>query len=157
MITEDNEYVTPIITYSSDDFKNVTGPITVTITLSPKSDNVTFEDPYEESGYYPNYFERTYQITPAQITVRVSNQSKISGTADPPISSTTTGMVNGEIPGWTGSLMREPGESPGSTYEIGRGSLDLADNPDGNFIASNYTLYVVPGTLTISASPNIPG
>lgn len=151
-ITEDNEYVTPIVTYSTNDFKNVTGTITVTITLSPKNDNVSFEDPFEESGYYPSYFERTYHIAQAEITVKVDNKTKIMGTADPEITSVTTGMVNGEVPGWTGYLEREPGEAAG-TYRIGRGTLYLADNPDGNFIARNYALRIIPGTLTIT--PNI--
>ena len=151
-ITEDNEYVTPIVTYSTNDFKNVTGTITVTITLSPKNDNVSFEDPFEESGYYPSYFERTYHIAQAEITVRVNDQSKVAGTADPPITTITTGMIDGEVPGWTGSLTRGPGEAVGN-YTIGRGTLDLADNPNGNFIARNYALRIIPGTLTIT--PNI--
>lgn len=42
------------------------------------------------------------------------------------------------------------------TYTISRGSLQLADNPDGNFLAQNYNLVVNEGTFTIVAAPVTP-
>ena len=142
IITEDYKYATPVITYSTDDFTNVTGPITVTIKLVPKLDNVTFED-------YPSELTRTYQINPATITVKCDNAAKYMGTADPTLTYSVSGLVGDEYPGWSGYLVREVGEAP-SEYTITQGSLSLADNPEKGFLASNYTLYVVPGIFTIT-------
>lgn len=142
IITEDYKYATPVITYSTDDFTNVTGSITVTIKLVPKLDNVTFED-------YPSEFTRTYQINPATITVKCDNIAKYMGEADPALTYSVSGLVGDEYPGWSGCLVRDVGEAP-SEYKITQGSLSLADNPEKGFLASNYTLYVVPGIFTIS-------
>ena len=156
IITEDYKYATPVITYSTDDFTNVTGSITVTIKLVPKLDNVTFEDQDNPPDDYPSEFTRTYQINPATITVKCDNIKKNQGEADPKLTSVVSGMIGDECPGWTGSLVREPGEAPG-TYPITQGYLQLADGTNG-FLASNYTLYVIPGTFTIWASvPVTPG
>lgn len=149
IITEDYKYATPVITYSTDDFTNVTGPITVTIKLVPKLDNVTFED-------YPSEFTRTYQINPATITVKCDNIAKYMGEADPALTYSVSGLVGDEYPGWSGCLVRDVGEAP-SEYKITQGSLSLADNPEKGFLASNYTLYVVPGIFIITRFPNAGG
>ncbi|WP_294438713.1 InlB B-repeat-containing protein [uncultured Slackia sp.] len=135
VLTEGEDYT---VSYSTDDRTNVTGTITVTIT---------------GMGDYAGSVERTYQINPAEVVVRINDQTKVAGSADPTFTSRYSGVVAGEIPGWSGGFTRDRGEAVG-TYAINQGSLALADNPNGNFLASNYTLTVVPGTLTITAAPD---
>ena len=128
------------VDYSTDDFTNVTGVITVTIT---------------GEGNYGGTVTREYQITPREIVLTIADQSKVAGTADPTFTSNYTGIVVGETAGWTGAFVRDAGEAVG-TYAINAGTIALADNPEGNFLASNYTLTVIPGTLTITAAPVTP-
>ena len=94
-------------------------------------------------------------ITPASITVTANNQTKVQGTADPALTTRYTKAVGNEVPGWAGSVTRDPGEAPG-TYDITQGSLKLADGSNG-FLAGNYELTFVPGTLTITPAPVTPG
>lgn len=93
----------------------------------------------------------TLEVTPATITVTAEDKSKVEGTDDPALTSTYSGVVNSEVPGWTGSITRDPGEAPG-TYDITQGTLALADNAAGNFKASNYSFVFTGGTLTITAA-----
>ena len=123
------------VSYSTDDFTNV-GTITVTIT---------------GTGNYGGSVEKTYQITPAQITVNIANQTKVQGSADPTFTFNYSGVVEGETMAWTGEFVREVGEAVGD-YAVMQGGFVLADNPEGNFDASNYTLVVNPGTLTVTAA-----
>ncbi|WP_087431398.1 InlB B-repeat-containing protein [Collinsella sp. An307] len=131
------------VTYSKADRTNVTGAIEVTIT---------------GMGDYAGTVERTYQITPREIVLTIDNQTKVAGTADPTFTSSYEGTVPGEVAGWsfqTGHV-RDAGEAVGS-YAINQGDMQLADNPSTGFLASNYTLRVVPGTLTITPAPATPG
>lgn len=63
---------------------------------------------------------------------------KEEGDEDPVLTYSYKGNVEGEIPGFTGTLSRDPGEEMGQ-YTIHRGTLELADN--GSFLASNYVIY----------------
>ena len=123
------------VSYDTDDFTNV-GAITVTIT---------------GTGNYGGSVEKTYQITPAQITVNIDDQTKVEGSADPTFTFNYSGVVEGETMAWTGEFVREVGEAVGN-YAVMQGGFVLADNPAGGFDASNYTLVVNPGTLTITAA-----
>ena len=125
------------VSYSTSDRTNVTGTIKVTIT---------------GEGNYTGSVERYYQITPLTITVTPHDIRKTQGQADPALTSDYSGYLRGETAGWTGALTREPGEAVG-TYTISKGSLQLADNPAGNFLARNYNLVVNEGTFTIVAAP----
>ena len=137
-LVKDQDYT---LSYSTEDRTNVTGTITVTIT---------------GTGNYTGTVTRTYQVLPLTITVTPDNLSKYVGQADPTLTSTYAGYVQGETAGWTGSLIREPGETAG-TYVISQGDLQLADNPDGNFLAQNYNLVVNNGVFTILDAPVTPG
>lgn len=97
----------------------------------------------------PNY--GTLSVKKATITVTAEDKSKVWGESDPQLTTTYSGAKNGETPGWAGSVVREGGENPGD-YKIRQGTLELADNPDGKFMADNYDLEFIPGTLTITAA-----
>ncbi len=123
------------------DFTNVTGVIRVVIT---------------GQGDYGGTVEKRYQITPLEIDVYIENQTKVEGEADPTFTFNYEGVLEGESMGWTGAFVRDAGEAAG-TYNVAQGGFVLADNEAGNFLASNYTLTVHPGTLTITAAPVPPG
>ena len=123
------------------DFTNVTGVIRVVIT---------------GQGDYGGTVEKRYQITPLDIDVYIENQTKVEGEADPTFTFNYEGVLQGESMGWTGAFVRDAGEAAG-TYNVAQGGFVLADNEAGNFLASNYTLTVHPGTLTITAAPVPPG
>ena len=88
-------------------------------------------------------------VSPAAITATANNQTKVAGTADPELTYTFVGAVNGEVALFAGGLQREAGEDVGS-YAINQGDLALVNN--GAFKAANYTLEFVPGTLAVTAA-----
>lgn len=94
----------------------------------------------------------TLTVTPATITVTAEDQTKVWGESDPQLTTTYSGAKNGETPGWAGSVVREDGENPGD-YKIMQGTLALANGENG-FLATNYKLEFIPGTLTITAADN---
>ena len=143
IITEDNKYVTPIVTYSTNDFKNVTGTIEAKVQLVPKSGNITFDDPDNPDEPYPDYFTRIYKITPLQVEIRVNNTTKVMGEEDPQFTYDIIGLVEGDSIG-TVTLQRDLGEAVGGPYYISASVSNLN---------SNYTYSVTPGTLYIKAAP----
>ena len=92
----------------------------------------------------------TLSVTKATITVTAEDQTKVWGERDPQLTTTYSGAKNGETPGWAGSVVREDGENPGD-YKIRQGTLALANGENG-FLATNYKLEFIPGTLTITAA-----
>lgn len=131
-LSEDGEYTSdvPMVTNVSD-----------STTVWVKASNANY-------GYMIVSVEA--QVTPLTLTVTANNQTKVAGTADPALTSTYTGALPGETPGWTGTIARVPGEAAG-TYQIFQNTLGIEDN--GAFLAGNYTLVFVNGTLTITAAP----
>ena len=97
----------------------------------------------EDSGNYcyPEELNLSFTIGKAQIViVPNANQGKIYGEQDGEIKYTYTGAKNGEIPAFTGTLVRTAGESIG-TYRISLSSdFDFDEENCENFIASNYTI-----------------
>ena len=80
-------------------------------------------------------------ITPRPVTVTADAKTKPAGAADPPL---TYQITSGSLVGtddFTGDLVREAGEAPG-TYVIKQGTLALS---------SNYTLTYVGANLTITS------
>ena len=128
------------VRYSTSDHTNVSGRIRVTIT---------------GIGNYTGSVERAYSITPLNLIVTADNITKYVGEADPALTSTYRGVLEGEVPGWSGSIAREPGEAVG-TYDIDLNTLRLEDNPEGDFRARNYQLIFEIGTFTILDTPTTP-
>lgn len=96
----------------------------------------------------PNYSlanttaEGVANITKRQITIIVDNKGKCQGDADPTFTCTTNGtLLSGHT--MTVTLSRVPGEAPGN-YAI---------NASYTITPNFYTVTVVPGTLTIYATP----
>jgi hypothetical protein len=80
-------------------------------------------------------------VTPAHLTVVVGNTSRAYGAPNPAFTSTVSGALNGDI--FTNAYTTSATiASPVGTYPIN----DAVGGP----AASNYTITVVPGTLTIT-------
>ena len=106
---------------------------------------------YVDYEPYSSPITRTLYIAKAIIHITINNQVKYEGAADPSLTYYYTGNVPGEIPGFSGMLVRDPGEAPG-IYSINRGSLDIADG-SGGFLAENYDVTCTPGTFIINIPP----
>ena len=92
--------------------------------------------------------------TDGEITKRVltvtpdANQGKTFGESDPSLTYSYSGLINGEMPLFSGTLGRDHGEAVGS-YQITQGSLVSQDN--GVFLKGNYELVFTEGEFTITA------
>jgi gliding motility-associated-like protein len=75
--------------------------------------------------------KRSIQITPD------SNQGKTFAASDPTLTYDYSGTIEGETPGFSGTLSRINGENPGN-YEIEIGNVTLTNN--GTFLANNYDI-----------------
>ncbi len=115
----------------SDDTTNV-GEVTVTVT---------------GIGNYTGEVTRTYNITPATVTVTVKaeDSGKVYGTTDPELTATVTGLNEDDTVEY--SVTRTEGEDVGS-YEI---------KATGEETQGNYTVVYESGTFTITAQTINPG
>ena len=140
-----------------------------TYAYSLDGENYTAELPQVKNvGAYPvwvkatndNYVDLvtvvTAEVTPATVLVTADSHEWIIAVKDtcvsdpePELTYQTESPVKGETPAFSGALSREPGAERGKTYQIRQGDLALADGE--NFLASNYVLQFVPGTLTVKA------
>ncbi len=85
----------------------------------------------------------TLTVTTAPLTVTVGNASRPYGTANPAFTSTVSGALNGDT--FTNTY------STTATISSPVGSYPINDVVGGS-AASNYTITVVPGTLTITTA-----
>ena len=124
------------VIYSTDNFTDVTGTITVTIT---------------GIGNYTGKVEKTYQITPRTVTLKSANLSKVyDGTAltnGETALETQTGWVDGEGATYTftGSQTVVGNSANAFSYKLNEGTKE-----------SNYTIDKTEGTLTITGKSIIP-
>ena len=79
-------------------------------------------------------------IAPKTVTVTAAAKSKEYGEEDPELTYLSSGLLGSDV--FTGSLVREPGESAG-TYAITQGSLSAG---------GNYTIDYVGAVFTITAA-----
>ena len=133
---EENELVAKTdyeVTYSTTDFTNVTGTITVTIT---------------GIGNYTGKATRTYSITPKTYTVTTESDSKVyDGTA-----LTAGGKVSGIVKGETVDFT-----ITGSQTDVGTSDNTYELNWTGSAKESNYTHGKDSiGTLTVKAKSIVP-
>ncbi len=101
---------------------------------------------FDENGVTENFtgievVDGTLTITPATVTVTADNKSKTSGTSDPTLTATVTGLIGSDTVAY--SFTRDSGEGAG-TYAI---------HAKGKATQGNYNVVFVPGTLTITTAP----
>ena len=113
------------VSYDKDDFTNVTGTITVTI---------------KGKGNYTGSVTRTYEITPATLTVTTPDKDKVYDGQPLTAEGTITGFVNGETATFT---------TTGSQIEVGSSDNTYEIVWDSTAIETNYTVSEDLGTLTV--------
>ena len=84
--------------------------------------------------------EADFNITKKTLYITANAQTREYGDPNPTLTFTYRNNVTGEVPAFTGTLATVANSTTDvGTYEITRGNLALADNPDGHFLASNYS------------------
>ena len=123
------------VSYSTDDFTNVTGMITVTIT---------------GKGNYTGEVTRTYQITPRAITLTSGSSSKTyDGSA----------LTNSEVSITYGSLANASDVTyvaTGTITNVGSSLNRISVSYASEQMAKNYVVTLVEGTLTVNTAPVTP-
>ncbi len=85
-------------------------------------------------------------MTAATLTVTADNQTKVYGSANPTLTHTTTGFVNGDDEGdLTGTITCSTGADETSAV----GSYPITC---GGATSTNYTISYVAGTLTVTTA-----
>lgn len=106
-----------------------------------------------DGGNYNVSGSTTFTIDKATITVTpTAGQTTIYGMSDPTLEYSSSGAVNGEKPAFAGALSRSVGKDTGK-YDITLGTLALADNSAGNFMAANYELKLADTPVQFTIVP----
>ncbi|HVC92094.1 MAG TPA: DUF4214 domain-containing protein, partial [Pirellulales bacterium] len=98
------------------------------------------------ANYTFAFVNGTLSVTPATLTVTADDKSKVLGSANPPLTDTITGFVNGDsssVVTGTATL------STTATAASGVGNDTISVAP-GTLSAANYTFAFVNGTLAIT-------
>src|SRR5262249_30708322 len=78
-----------------------------------------------------------FHISPAPLSITAQDAVKLVGTADPALTYTATGLLNGDS--LSGALSRDSGEDAG-TYAITQGSLDAGPNYAVTFEGADFQI-----------------
>jgi len=129
----------PVITVTDDEMTlTPTTDYTVTAPSGTIQDASDYTFTINGAGNYSGETTATFTITPKPVTVKANDMTKVIGEADPTLTATVTGLVDGyDI---TYDLSRETGEEAG-TYII---------TPSGATAQGNYTVTYLTGTMTIA-------
>jgi gliding motility-associated-like protein len=121
---------------------------TTALTSSPVNTYPVTASGAASANYTISYVAGTLAITPAPLTITANNQIKSFGIANPALTLTYTGFVNGDS---AASLVSAPAVS----------TTAITNSPVGNYpimvtgaSSPNYTISYVQGILTISAPAN---
>ena len=120
------------VSYDTEDFVNVTGKITVTIT---------------GTGNYAGTVTREYQITPRAITITSADDTKVYD---------GTPLTNGNVSVTQGSLVSEEDitfKATGSQTEVGSSANTIEVTYANEQMEKNYDVTLVEGTLTVTEKP----
>jgi len=103
-----------------------------------------------DMNYTIRHLPGAYHITPAPLTIKADDKTKTAGSANPPLTYTAIGLVNGDTPA---SLTTQPTLTTTATL----------DSPVGNYpiivagaASPNYEIDHVPGTLAVTALNRAP-
>jgi len=105
-------------------------------------------------NYNIAYTGADFNITKATLNIVADAKSKTYGTADPVLTYTVTGLVNGDTQAvLTGTLVRTAGETAG-TYPITQGTLSAGNNYDIAFTGADFTI-IETLAITDSSQTNV--
>ena len=96
-----------------------------------------------DDNYTFNYVDGTLTVTPAPLTATAEDKSKTYGSANPALTIAYSGFLNGD----TEADITAPDISTSATITSGVGAYPVTLSSGG---ATNYTLSLVNGTLTVN-------
>lgn len=99
------------------------------------------------ANYVITYLPGILTVTPAALTVTADAETKVYGQANPALTSTISGFVNGDTPA---SLTTQATCATPATAASPAGSHQITC---GGGVAANYSFAYGPGTLTITRAP----
>ncbi|MEN0083026.1 MBG domain-containing protein, partial [Flavobacterium lindanitolerans] len=144
----------PILTYVANGWVNGDTETVLTglLTRTAGEDIGTYaigQGTLNAENYTITYTGADFNITKATLNIVADAKSKTYGTADPILTYTVTGLVNGDNESIvTGALSRTAGEDIG-TYAINQGTLALSGNYDIAYIGADFN--ITKATLNIVA------
>src|SRR5690242_14705110 len=101
-------------------------------------------------NYTIAFTSANFSITPALLSVTANPQTKVYGAADPKLTYSFSGLVNGDTSAvFVGALTRDPGQNVGN-YAITQGTLSAGGNYAISFTGANFA--ITPATLTYVAT-----
>jgi hypothetical protein len=119
---------------------------TITVGTHPSAFTVSFGG---DSNFLASSAVGTLDVTKAQLTVTADNQSRLYGDANPPLTYTITGFVNGDtiavVSGAADCSTTATPASPAGSYPI---TCSV-----GTLTATNYVFVFVDGALTVNPAP----
>ncbi|MBZ5508941.1 MAG: beta-propeller fold lactonase family protein [Acidobacteriia bacterium] len=119
---------------------------TISVGTHPSAFTVSFGG---DSSFLASNAVGTLVVTKAQLTVTADNQSRLYGDANPPLTYTITGFVNGDtlavVSGTANCTTTATPASPAGTYPT--------TCTAGTLAAANYVFVFVDGTLTVNPAP----
>lgn len=157
-ITADNQSmiygsVMPALTVNYSGFVNNETPESLThlplATTTATSGPAVGVYPITVSGAIDNNYTFTYvggtlSVTQADLTIAANNLSKIQGHANPALTLTYTGFVNGDT---KNNLTTQPTVTTTATTDSPEGDYPITVD---NAVDANYNISYTPGTLTVS-------
>jgi len=144
--TKDYGTADPVLTYTvtglvnGDNESVVTGALTRTAGEDIGTYDINQGTLAVSGNYDIAYTGADFNITKATLNIVADTKSKTYGTADPALTYTVTGLVNGDTQAvLTGTLVRTAGETAG-TYPITQGTLNAGNNYDIAFTGADFTI-----------------
>jgi hypothetical protein len=150
----------PTLTYTATGLINgdtLTGTLaTAATTTSPVGAYPITIGSVNNPNYTINYTGANLTVTQAALTVSAAAQSRAYGVANPALTYTTTGLVNGDT--LTGSLATSATTASGvGIYAIGEGTLTASTNYALTYNGANLTVTAAPLTVTASNQSRVYG
>lgn len=103
------------------------------------------------TNYTVTFAPGTLNVSPAAITVRADNKTKVYGAAMPGFTATVAGLVNGDtLASFSGTLAYATAPVASSSSSVGNYAI-----VPGGLSSPNYTVSFAPGTLSITPAPAI--
>jgi DNA-binding beta-propeller fold protein YncE len=107
-------------------------------------------NPTNTAEYSSSSGKQLLTVEKAQLTVTAKNISRVYGTANPALTYTITGFVNGDTAAT--SITGAPAISTGATAASSAGNYSIAA-AIGSLASANYTFKFAPGVLTVTKAP----
>lgn len=144
----------PTLTYTTSAFVNgdsatsaLTGAMATTAAASsPVANYPITQGTLAAANYLINFAPGTLQVTPATLTVTADNKTKVYGMANPALTATIGGFVNGDT---SSAVNGAASLSTATTSASGVGN-DVITASAGTLSAANYTFVFVNGMLSVT-------